>query len=254
MTNRLRATTVSITDTGRVRARNEDRLLITERLFAVADGMGGHTLGDVAATCAIDALKDALPELESERERGEHESTITAGLMRAADEICRYVDGDPRGTTSTSVLHIGKAAGTTIAGVYLAREPIVFHVGDSRVYRYRGGEMARLTRDHSLVQEMVDAGEITDAQAHVHPRKNIITRAIGTYGPPRVEFAAAEFTAGDYVLVCSDGLHDELTDEEISDVLRRASTIEQAVEELRDAALAAGGHDNVSIVLAQIGE
>ncbi|WP_461004171.1 PP2C family protein-serine/threonine phosphatase [Trueperella pyogenes] len=244
------AAMASVSDTGCVRARNEDRLLATEHLFMVADGMGGHALGDVAAQCAVTAIDEALADLESATDTGEEQTIITLALMNAADAITRHVDGTLR---TASACDGGTSAGTTVAGVFLGIDPLVFHVGDSRVYRYHGGSLTRLTRDHSLVQEMVDAGELTDEQAHLHPRKNIITRAVGTYGPPRVTFARPQLAAGDYVLACTDGLHDELTDEEMTEILRHASDVDEAVRLLRDAVLAVGGRDNVTIVLAQIG-
>ncbi|WP_311777578.1 PP2C family protein-serine/threonine phosphatase [Trueperella abortisuis] len=252
MRPRLTATTVCVSDTGSVRARNEDRFFAGPHFFGVADGMGGHTLGDVAAQYAVDMLGGALGDLERASGEAEEEAVISAALARAATSITEHVDGEFL-NTQTLVADIGPTAGTTVAGVYLGRAPLIFHVGDSRVYRYRDGDLRRLTRDHSLVQEMVDAGQITDAEAHVHPQKNIITRAVGTYGPPEVDFSPAMLAEGDFVLCCTDGLHDELTDYEIAMILLKAVNMDEAVHLLRDEALAAGGHDNVTIVLAHMG-
>lgn len=246
MSTPLTATTVCVSDTGAVRARNEDRYLARPRLFAVADGMGGHALGDVAAQYAVDMLAEVEGDLE-----GGAEGVISEALARAAEAITVHVEGEFL-DTQTSLLDLGPAAGTTVAGVYLGEVPLVFHVGDSRVYRYRDGDLERLTHDHSMVQEMVDAGQITDYEAHVHPQKNIITRAVGTYGRPDVEFRRVALHDGDFVLCCTDGLHDELTDYEIAMILAKAVNMDEAVHLLRDEALAAGGHDNVTIVLAQV--
>ena len=247
------AQAVSVSDTGRVRARNEDRVLTSERLFAVADGMGGHTLGDVAAQCAIDSVSAIEKDLDSYTNLDDRKSAIKIALIEAADKICRHIDGSVSGTQSR-ILNFGRSAGTTIAGVHLGDRALVFHVGDSRVYLYRDGELTRLTRDHSLVQEMIDAGEITSEEGHAHPRRHIITRAIGTHGPPEVDFVEVALHTGDVVLLCSDGLSDELLDIDIADILREAVDQYEGVNRLLAEALDAGGHDNISIVLALIGE
>lgn len=249
----LSAQAVSVSDTGRVRARNEDRIFTSERLFVVADGMGGHTLGDVAAQCAIDAVAAIEQDLDSYSVE-DRKSAIKIALIEAADQICRHLDGVLPGSTETRILNFGQAAGTTVAGLHLGERPLAFHVGDSRVYLYRDQELSRLTRDHSLVQEMVDAGEITDDEAHTHPRRSIITRAIGTYGPPAVDFAEVDLKVGDFVILCSDGLTDELTDAEMTRILRDAIDMDEAINRLVSEALASGGRDNISIVLAHIGE
>ncbi|MDO5025870.1 MAG: protein phosphatase 2C domain-containing protein [Trueperella sp.] len=145
-------------------------------------------------------------------------------------------------------------AGSTVAGVVLGPQPFAFHVGDSRVYRWRGDELYQVTRDHSLVQMMVDDGLLTAEEAHFHPRRNIITRAIGTYGTPVVEFTPLELATDDLLLICSDGLSDELTQNELKDQLiaHAGGKVANLVTDLTDCALAAGGHDNITVIALQI--
>ncbi len=227
---------------------------MSETLFAVADGMGGHTLGDVAAQYTIDALAAIEDDLNSYVNIEDRKSAIKIALIEAADTICRHIDGSISQTTTTTLLNFGRAAGTTVAGLHLSDQPLIFYVGDSRVYLYRDRTLTRLTHDHSLVQEMVDAGEITAEEAHTHPRRNIITRAIGTYGPPAVDFVEADLRPGDFVFLCSDGLSDELSDMEMTQIMRDAIDMNDAVNQLVSEALSAGGRDNISVVLAQIGD
>ncbi|WP_164712457.1 PP2C family protein-serine/threonine phosphatase [Trueperella bialowiezensis] len=259
--NTLTARAAALSHTGLVRRRNEDRVFTSQRLLAVADGMGGHTLGDVAAQYAIDGLAAIAGELDVIGDLGEREQAVQRALTEVADKICRHLEGRGSGNTVTRILNFSRAAGTTLSALHLGATPLVFHVGDSRAYRYRAGQLLRVTHDHSLVQEMLDAGEITPEEAHNHPRRNIITRAIGTYGPPAVEFTAVDLVPGDVVLLCSDGLSDELDDAEIlrlmnADFLGNDAeahvSVEDLAEHLVEAALDAGGHDNISVVVAEI--
>ena len=133
----------------------------------------------------------------------------------------------------------------------------VFHIGDSRVYLWRGGELRRLTRDHSLVQELIDEGEISEAQARYHPRRSVITRAIGSYGPCRLDVSAFPSQPGDLVLACSDGLSDQLDDTAIASVIvdvEAEESLNGLAFALRDVALTQGGRDNVTVALMKIGE
>lgn len=279
MSTHLRAQSLAtVTDVGRHRRRNEDRIFTSGNLFAIADGMGGQSRGDRAAECVTEALEDAEPALRGELTQTETTDLIRDALIDASRCICDMVDGDLDATTATKILHRGAAAGSTVAGIHLGEIPVVFHVGDSRVYRYRApapresqavdpegesesgasavGTLTRLTHDHSLVQEMVDDGLLDETEAHFHPRRNIITRAVGTYGPPDVEFTTVDLEVGDIVLMCSDGLSDELLDNEIAMILSETldESLESAAYALRDMAISAGGHDNISIVLIEIGD
>lgn len=251
MVDKLAIQTVMVTDAGLVRERNEDRLHVSDQLFVIADGMGGHSLGDAAAEFVVDALASTTDELET-ADFETRKSTITEALTEAARAIERHVDSVYNSEGSKQILDFGHAAGSTVVGLHLGEKPLVFHVGDSRLYRYRDGILTRLTRDHSLVQEMVDMCEIFEQDAHNHPHRNIITRAIGTYGPPDVEFSEVELRAGDLVMLCSDGLSDELLDERMEGIFRTTHGVEQVAKELLSAALDEGGKDNISIVLIEI--
>lgn len=225
----------SVSETGHVRTRNEDRVFTSSSLIAVADGMGGHDAGDQAASIVVNYLASLSP--------GERVSEdIQAAMERAARDMAELSDA---------------GAGSTLAGFIAVDPPLTCHVGDSRVYRFRAGEsepLLRLTRDHSFVQGLVDRGEITDAEAHLHPRRNIITRAIGSSSEPQVEFTRADVIDGDLVMVCSDGLSDELMDVEIERIIESgyAHGTAAIAAALCETALAAGGRDNVSVVLARV--
>lgn len=252
------ASFAEVTDIGRKRARNEDRTLTNPRIMAVADGMGGHTLGDQAAEFVVDALDTEVSDLPvNGANLAQMSKRIKSALANAADQIS-HLGGTDAATNLGTVKPF--VAGSTVAGLAFADLPVAFHVGDSRVYRYRqhagGSEFIRVTRDHSVVQRMVDAGELTDAEAHVHPKKNIITRAIGTYGEPQVEFTTLDLEVGDIVLICSDGLSDEVEDLEIHAIIDDtiADGVQMTAYALRDVAIASGGRDNITVVLVEIGD
>lgn len=255
MTTELKARAVAhVTDVGRFRKRNEDRAL-TDRIFAVADGMGGRAAGDKAAQIVVDSLAAMQQIGHTDSPDAIHE-IIRRALVQAADDIARMVEDDWTAQTQTEVIGSPPASGSTVAGFYLAEVPTAFHIGDSRVYVVRDGELSRITHDHTLVQQLIDSGELTDEEAHVHPRKNVITRAIGTFTVPAVEFTTMDLRVDDIVLVCSDGLTDELMDAEIQEILAETlpAGLDSAAYALRDSAISAGGHDNITIVLVQIGD
>jgi PPM family protein phosphatase len=226
------------TDTGRHRERNEDSFLAEGRVFAVADGMGGHAAGDVASGMIIDALRPlAHSDVLSTRE-------LTRIIQAANDAIVAH--GLERAPT------IGM--GTTITGVALVSgddTPLwaVFNVGDSRVYRFRDGRLTQVTVDHSEVQELIDARRLTPEQARTDPRRHIVTRALGTLPAPPVDLWILPPEPEEQFLACSDGLTDELTDSQIEKVLAGATTPDEAAANLVDEALRAGGHDNVTVVV-----
>ncbi|AWE42302.1 protein phosphatase 2C domain-containing protein [Actinobaculum sp. 313] len=272
----LSLSSAGVTDVGRVRSRNEDRYLLHQNLVAVADGMGGHLVGDKAAEMVIAALAAVdWAELTTDTERV---ALLGRQLTGARKSIVEMVEGDISETTETRI-GAQPGAGTTLAGVlYCQEEPdgtvpsiatgssaednrldghwLVFHIGDSRVYLWRQGELVRLTKDHSLVQELVDCGELTEAEAHRHPRRHVITRAIGIYDAPESdddpepEVGYLPTVPGDVLLVCSDGLTDTLTDSQITAVIEDLSgdSLEALVFALRDVAVSHGGRDNVTVV------
>ncbi len=228
------------TDTGRQRNANEDSLFTRPPLFVVADGMGGAQAGEVASKTAAESFDRELPPGPPEQVLRE---TIEAA-NRAIHERARN-DPDLAGM------------GTTITAAILdpeSEEVAIGHVGDSRAYRLRGGRFERLTRDHSLVEEMRRKGQLTDAQAEDHPQRSIITRALGPEPEVEVDLQTVPAQAGDVFLICSDGLTTMLGDEQIGQLLLRATSLPAAVRALVDEANRAGGRDNITVVAFRLGD
>jgi len=230
----------AVTDVGRLRERNEDAVLADPPVFAVADGMGGHQAGDVASALAIAGL---------EQFRGaaavDARSVITA--LREAN----------RTIFDRSATGRGDVMGTTVVGLALSRDQasdalLLFNVGDSRAYRLRHGDLLQLSQDHSLVAELVTAGELTAAEAQVDQRRNVVTRALGVDGSIDIDEWLVEPEVGDRYLMCSDGLTGEVSDQDIGAVLRLGTSPDEAAGVLVRMALDAGGHDNVSVVVVDI--
>jgi serine/threonine protein phosphatase PrpC len=220
------------TDTGRQRSENEDSLFVRAPIFVVADGMGGAQAGEVASKTAADAFDRDLPEMPPEQFLRE---TIEVANRRI-HEIAR---ADP-----------SKAGmGTTITAAIVdpqGEEVGIGHVGDSRAYRFRRGKLERLTRDHSLVEEMRRKGQITDAQAEDHPQRSIITRALGPEPEVEVDLQTVPAGPGDVFLLCSDGLTTMVDEARIAAVLSSASSMAEVVRTLVDEANGAGGRDNIT--------
>lgn len=229
-------------DIGHKRAVNEDSVLVGPPVFAVADGMGGHAAGDRASAAVV----ERLASLAGDADRGYLDIVrLDGALTAAADDIDDFA------------AHIPIGAGTTVTGALLALvdgEPhfAVFNIGDSRVYLLADGEFARVTRDHSVVQEMVDAGLIDERQAEDHPESNVITRAVGFRESPRPDLWMLPMRPGMRLLLCSDGLTKEVDDRRIRRHLAEGGTAAQTADGLMDAALAAGGRDNVTVVVIDV--
>ena len=228
-----------LTDTGRKRRQNEDALVCDPPLFAIADGMGGAQAGEVASRLAAAAIEEGAAAIQGEEG--------VATVVRAANaRIFERAVHDPAvagmGTTATVAVVDERAGTVTIA-----------HVGDSRAYLYRDGELEQLTTDHSLVGELVRSGRLTEDEAAVHPHRSVITRALGTDAEVEVDTLTLEAAVGDLVLLCSDGLSAMVRDDEIAQVLRSAEGVPRAAAEaLVSAANAAGGEDNVTVVLFEL--
>ena len=228
-----------LSDTGRKRRQNEDAYVCEPPLFAIADGMGGAQAGEVASGLAAAAFEEGAAAI--------HGEDGVATLVRAANaRIFERAVHDPTvagmGTTAT-VAVVDESAGT----VTLA------HVGESRAYRYRRGALEQLTTDHSLVGELVRSGRLTEDEAAVHPHRSVITRALGTDADVEVDTLTVEVVPGDLVLLCSDGLSAMVRDEEIARVLEATGAApREAGEALIAAANAAGGEDNVTVVLFEL--
>ena len=224
------------TSTGRVRQVNEDSYLTLPPLFAVADGMGGHDAGEVASAVAIQVLEQYA------RGGPLSEDAVLAALGEANRAVIGRGEAHRMGTTLTGLAALDPSAGTRL---------MVFNVGDSRVYRLADNDFGQLTVDHSEVQEMVLAGAITPEQARTHPRRNIVTRALGSDVVLRPDHWLLPPIAGDRYLLCSDGLTGELTDEEILPLLL-ADDPQQSAAALVAAADEAGGHDNTTVIVVDV--
>lgn len=225
-------------DVGRQRQANEDSMLARAPLFVVADGMGGAQAGEVASMTAIQAFSDGLAD-------GPPEDALGSSIGIANRTIHDRAHSDP----SLS----GMGTTITVATVDSQREEVVIaHVGDSRAYRLRDGIIQRLTRDHSLVEEMRRRGQITEEQAEDHPQRSIITRALGPEPEVQVDIQAVPADPGDIFMLCSDGLTTMLADERIRVLIEEAPSLEAATRALVDEANVAGGRDNITVLLFQI--
>jgi protein phosphatase len=241
-TSQFRWTSSARSDAGRVREINEDACLDqpgTGR-WAVADGMGGHAVGDLASRLVIDALSDALSRIASPVSMktliADARTRLQAANRRLRDEAARR-----------QVQRIGS---TVVVLLACDRFCGYLWAGDSRIYLYRGGRLQQLTRDHSQVEQLKSLGVITDEEARHHPAQHMITRAVGATDVLDLDDDAIEVVDGDVFLLCSDGLSNELSDDEIIAVLTSAER-ENASEELVELALARGGRDNITAVVVQ---
>ena len=228
------------TDTGRQRSENEDSLFVRAPIFVVADGMGGAQAGEVASKAAADAFDRDLPEGPPERFLRE---TIEAANRRIHDLARADASRAGMGTTITAAIVDAQT-----------EEVAIGHVGDSRAYRLRRGELEQLTRDHSLVEEMRRKGQITDAQAEDHPQRSIITRALGPEPEVEVDLQTVPASPGDVFLLCSDGLTTMVGEERIAAVLAAPGSMRDAVRALVDEANGAGGRDNITALAFRLGD
>ena len=231
----------SRTDVGRQRNANEDDLFTAADagLFAVADGMGGARAGEVAAKAAV----EQLAAIEQKQEVGERElATVVEEANRRIHELSQSDESLAGMGTTMTALSVGDG------------EVAIAHVGDSRAYRLRDGELERLTHDHSLVGEMVRAGRLTPEEAEVHPQRSIITRALGPEPQVEVERMTYPARSGDVYLICSDGLTTMVREDDVAAILGGRSSLQQAAEDLVRVANEAGGKDNVTVVLFRLAE
>lgn len=225
---------------GRVRSHNEDVVVDSYPVFAVIDGMGGHSAGDVASRLVGEHLA-GLTTQEVVRT-----SDVARALAAANDEVLSRWRGDSDQPT-------GELMGATAAGVVVVddapdRSVLAFNIGDCRVYQASRDGLWQVTVDHSEVQEMVDAGVISPLEARTHPRRNVVTRAVGTSSELAVDYLVVPVQQGARFLICSDGLTTELDDQTVAELLA-SDDADQAADALIAAALEAGGRDNISLVL-----
>ncbi len=226
------------TDVGRQRSANEDDFVLAPPFFAVADGMGGAKAGEVASAMATGVF-------EGESDSGEPAEAQLARILREANRRIHdlaVADESHRGMGTT--LTAAKVTGDEIS---------LAHVGDSRAYRMRDGELEQLTKDHSLVAELERSGQITAEAAEHHPQRSIITRALGPEPEVEVDTYTVTGREGDLFLLCSDGLTSMISDEEIGSILRAAESLDAAADALVRAANQSGGKDNITVVLFRVG-
>ncbi|WP_348639224.1 protein phosphatase 2C domain-containing protein, partial [Williamsia sp. 1138] len=228
-----------VSDVGLLRETNEDAALVGPGMVLVADGMGGHDCGELASEAALSALSD----------------TAITGINRTRDSVMGLLSEAQRQIEDIDTADSGRRAGTTITGAMLVDNDgvphwLVLNIGDSRTYRMSHGRLEQVTVDHSQVQELVDAGFLTAAQARVDPRRNVITRALGAGMEQEADFFTFPVDAGDRIMVCSDGLTGELTDDSIAAILGDLTDPAQAAQALVAAALEAGGRDNITVAIA----
>ncbi|GAB3581705.1 hypothetical protein GCM10027445_54000 [Amycolatopsis endophytica] len=231
-------------DVGQRREANEDSVYTSPRLLAVADGMGGHVAGEVASSGAIGAVEALDERLAAESGKADVE-TLAGAVTDAGRRLRALVEEDSglqgMGTTLTVLAWDGASFA-------------VAHVGDSRAYRLRAGELVQVTRDHTVVQELVDQGRISPELAGSHPQRSVLTRALQGAGEPEPDLFTLDAQAGDRYLICSDGLSDVASPAELTEVLATVTDPEAAVQRLVDLANAGGGPDNITCVVADIAQ
>lgn len=234
---------VARTDTGRQRDHNEDSVLVDStpegRLLAVADGMGGHNAGEVASATALDAFAATAEETVGERATA---AALEAAVERADAAVREKARADPD----------REGMGTTLVGALVdGGRATVVNVGDSRAYAVTDAAVEQVTVDHSLVRELVEAGEITEAEAEVHPRRNVISQALGVSETVDPDSYAREFGHGETLLLCSDGLTEEVPELTIGSVVGGTEALDEAADRLVSIANENGGSDNISVVLCR---
>jgi protein phosphatase len=236
--------TFSITDVGMVRQVNQDYVYITNKalgtlpnLFVVADGMGGHQAGDYASKYTVEVLRRELKE----NQETDIEKSLVSAIKTANREIIKAANQDPE----------LKGMGTTVVVATIVNQMMYFaNVGDSRLYLINQG-IVQLTKDHSLVEEMVRLGGIKPEEAKNHPDKNIITRAIGAKDYVEVDFYEHRLKKGDIILMCTDGLSNMVEDEELFHIVQGGRDIVESAQSLVETAKENGGSDNIGIILVE---
>ncbi len=226
----------SRTDIGCLRDHNEDSLVVAPPLFVVADGMGGHAAGEVASEIAVDVIADLAPE--------HPDGEALAHAVKEANRAVIQAAREGRGR---------EGMGTTVTAALLEGERLVIaQVGDSRAYLLHQGKLQQLTRDHSLVADMIEAGQLTPEEARTHPQRSVITRALGSDLHLQPDIYEINVETGDRLLICSDGLSGMVDDEGIEHTLRRVQDPQRCASQLVNEAVANGGHDNVTVIVADV--
>ena len=250
----MRLEVAGLTHVGMKRTHNEDNYLLLpeQALLCVADGMGGHSSGEIASKIAIEEIgeffkltsrdADATWPFKTDKGKSYDENRLATAIKLANVRIYERASSENK----------YKGMGTTIAAVYFAPSAAyVAHVGDSRVYQLRGGSLSQLTEDHSLLNDYLKARKLSDQEVEAFPHKNVIVRAVGMKDTVQIDIQKLPATDGDLFLLCSDGLSSMVTNEEIEQMLLYNEDLEATCRQLIDLANSAGGHDNVTCVLAR---
>ncbi len=237
------------TDVGLVRETNEDSMLVRPPVFVVADGMGGHDRGDVASALAVEALA-AVADQEHVDARATSKAVDAA--LRAAQQRVSAYDAEQRAGGARRF-----ASGTTVVSAVLSAYDgapvwVVSNLGDSRAYGFDGTSLVRLSVDHSLVQDLLDAGSIAPEQAREHPERHVITRALGASGAVGADHVVVRLDVASRLVLCSDGITDLVDDDDLARLLAAAPGPQEAADALVAAALAAGGIDNATAVVVDV--
>jgi len=232
----------AVTDTGNVRPHNEDSYYCSGTVFAVADGMGGHSAGEVASAIAVRCIEEA-------------DAAPISGAEAVA-ELVRTINAEIHDEANRDSTKRGMGTTLALAAVVAGDIPsfVVANVGDSRTYLLREGSLRQISTDHSYVQELVDEGALTVGEARRHPLRNIVTRALGIDAAVDVDTWTIPAMQGDRLMLCSDGLVDEVDDDDILDILSTATAPDDAARRLVAAAKFAGGKDNITVVVIDVGE
>jgi len=228
---------------GHVRQVNEDYAHVSDlngRVLAVlADGMGGHQAGEVASRLAVERIVRELRHLDGNLDDVDLRERLLQAVQRANREVYEYAREHPE----------CNGMGTTVVAALLGPTSVVTaHIGDSRLYHYRSGGIQVKTEDHSLVNELVKSGQITEEEASVHQYRNVIMRSLGTEPDVRIDLGQFEWAEDDVVLICSDGLSDKVHHSRMEEWLNKKMPLQESVDGLVEAALAAGGEDNITLV------
>ncbi|RAP78126.1 Stp1/IreP family PP2C-type Ser/Thr phosphatase [Paenibacillus montanisoli] len=233
-------------DVGRVRSVNEDTAWSDSYEFGltvaiVADGMGGHKAGEVASQLAVDTFREALQHVTAALPLEDRKLLMSQAILQANEVIYDL------GSNNEQFHNMGT---TVVAALIQDDTSVIGHIGDSRVYKWKDGVLTQLTEDHTLVYELVKSGQITLEEAATHPRRNVITRALGTDEQIEVDIICTSWQAGDMLMLCSDGLVDMASPSSIVETLGREDlNLDQKADRLVQLALEAGGEDNITVIL-----
>ncbi len=228
--------TAGRTDIGQLRENNEDVIVSTDRLALVADGMGGHPGGEIAAKVAAGVIAAVFLGQSEE----ELEAAVRAANWAIRDRVVGQSGLEGMGTTICA------------AGLLVSGQLALVNVGDSRAYLWHEGALSRLTKDHSVTADLIERGELREEEAAQHPYYGVLTRALGVAPDVEIDRHTIAVEKGDQVLLCSDGLFNELSGDEIASVVKGAGDLAAIVDTLTERAIARGGRDNISVVVAEV--